>query len=89
MSKFEHGQFFDDYKGEWCFAVSKERFSEEEALKIAKNEMDWTGDMAISHGFVRYRRALTDDGDLYAGWWLELEENYNSCPCWVFTLIEK
>lgn len=87
MSKFDWGSFYDE-NGKEYFAVSKQKFSEIEAVNIVKRETDWER-IKFGDGFVRYRRALTDENELYSGWWLETEKNHNSCPCWVFEPIDE
>lgn len=83
MSKFDYMRFnggFDD------LAVSKEKYSKEEAIKIAKMEFEHRKHkyLAIGEGFVRHRAGVNEDNEPCVGWWLEYREYKRSCPCWVF-----
>ena len=85
MSKFEYDVFYGGYDN---FAVSKERYTKEQAIEIAKKEL-YLGNpcfLAIGNGFVRHRAGRNEDGEPCVGWWLEYTEHKKSCPCWVFHL---
>ena len=88
MSKFEWQSFRGGYDD---FAVSKEKFTFDEAIKIAKRELcnlcrDDTGYLAIGNCFCRYRYGRLDDGEPTSGWWLEYEYHSRSVECWCFHL---
>ena len=67
-------------------AVSKEKYSKEEAIKIAKMEFEHRKHkyLATGEGFVRHRAGVNEDNELCVGWWLEYKEHKRSCPCWIF-----
>jgi hypothetical protein len=87
MSKFEYGSFYGGYDN---FAVSKQKFTKEEAIEIAKKELCYGNPkhtyLAVGTGFVRHRAGINEDGEPCVGWWLEYSEHKRSCPCWVFHL---
>lgn len=83
MSKFDYDIFCDgDYT---ALAVSKEKHSKEEAIKLAKFELDSYKPyyLLLENGYVRHRAGVTDDGERRVCWWLEDVKNDRSCPCWV------
>ena len=85
MSKFDYENFYGE--GIDYFAVSKEKFTKEQAIEIAKMELESIGKpyyIAIGDGYARHRAGISDDGEPCVGWWLEYEEHNRSCPCWVF-----
>jgi hypothetical protein len=88
MSKFDYELFFGGYDS---LAVSKERYSREQAIEIAKTELalcekdrEKKPYIAIGNGFVRHRAGVDEDHEPCVGWWLEYEEHERSCPVWVF-----
>ena len=84
MSKFEWQSFRGGYDD---FAVSKEKYSLREAIKIFIREYmleGSTGYIAVGDCFCRYRYGRLDDGEPTSGWWLEYEKHSRSCPCWCF-----
>ncbi len=84
ISKFDFASFICDYD---TFAVSKERYTKEEAIALAKHENDWYGGggyIAVGSAFVRHRAGRDEDGERRVGYWLEYEEHRRSCPVWVF-----
>ena len=89
MSKFTYDIF---YGGLDTLAVSKERYTKEEAIEIAKEELELElerdGYLAIGNGYARHRAGLDEDHEPCVGWWLEYEEHERSCPCWVFHTAE-
>ena len=87
-AKFDYNTFFGGYDN---LAVSKERYSKEQAIEIAKTELayqrhknDRNVFLAIGNGYVRHRAGVNEDGEPCVGWWLEYSEHRRSCPCWVF-----
>ena len=82
MSKFEYGSFVGGYDE---FAVSKEKFTKDEAIKIAMRETEGVKKpyyFAIGDCFVRHRAGMNEDHEPCVGWWLEYTEKKRSCPCW-------
>lgn len=82
-SKFEYSLFSDGY-----FAVSKQKYTKEQAIEIFKREMDLKGSCLITVGsaFVRYRYGINDDNEPCSGWWIEVGERRRSCPAWVLSI---
>lgn len=83
MSKFDYDIFhggFDD------LAVSKQKYSKDEAIKIAKQEFEYRKHkyLAVGDGYVRHRAGVNEDNEPCVGWWIEYKEHKRSCPCWVF-----
>lgn len=83
MSIFHFSVFYGGYD---TFAVSKEKYTREQAIEIAKTELrtDKMPYICIGDGFVRHRAGVNEDHEPCVGWWLEYEEHKRSCPCWVF-----
>lgn len=86
MSKFDYLNFYGGYD---CLAVSKEKYTREEAIEIAIRELEQTCYkkpyyICIGDGFVRHRAGVNEDNERCVGWWLEYQEHKRSCPCWVF-----
>lgn len=80
MSKFDFDLFTEDCP---IVAVSKERYTEQQAEEIAKNEL---GVNAVEkrEGFVRYGYGCDDDGEVRNTWWLYWHPRNRSCPVWAF-----
>lgn len=87
MSKFDYDSF---YGGDDTFAISKEKYTKEQAIEIAKDELypGQTCYLAVGSGSVRHRAGRNDDGEPCVGWWLEYTEYKRSCPCWVFHITK-
>ncbi len=85
QSKFDYDIFCGGYD---FFAVSKQRYSREEAIEIAKRELQYAQDeeweLAIGDGFVCHRAGVNEDGEPQVGWWLEYSDRGRSCPVWMF-----
>ena len=84
MSKFDYSTF---YGGDDSLAVSKEKYTKEQAIEIAKDEMEGFKKpyfIAIGEAFARHRAGRNEDGEPSVGWWLEYKENKRSCPVWCF-----
>lgn len=82
MSKFDYDAFVGD---EYRIAVSKERYTKEQAAEIAKREfmtdsVEYEPDIC----WVYYGFGTNDDGEHYHGWWLVREKTMRGCPVWVF-----
>lgn len=87
-SKFDFSGFVGGYDN---FAVSKQKYTREEAIELAKLENDWYGGgcyIAIGSAFVRHRAGVDEDGERCVGYWLEYEEHKRSCPVWCFHLAK-
>ena len=86
MSKFDYEKF---YGYEDILAISKEKYTKEEAIKIARAEFEHSRKyLAIGNGFVRHRAGVNEDGEPCVGWWLEYTEHKRSCPCWIFHVTD-
>lgn len=83
MSKFDYDIFYGGYDS---LAVSKEKHSKEEAIEIAKVELEYPKRryLFVGHGYTRHRAGVNEDNEPCVGWWLEYEKHKRSCPCWVF-----
>ena len=84
MSKFEWQSFIGGYDD---FAVSKQKFSLKEAVKIAIRELDLKhseGYLAVGEAYTRYRFGRNADGEPCSGWWLEYDREKRSCPVFCF-----
>ena len=85
MSKFDYAPFTGDIS---YVAVSKQRYTKEQAIEIATVELAEVSDdictLVLEDGFVRHRAGVNDDNNPCVGWWLEWHEYSRSCPCWVF-----
>mgnify|MGYP000846022721 CR=1 FL=1 len=84
MSKFTFEVFCGGYDS---LAVSKERYTREQAIEIAKDEIGYAGrDYALAIGdcFVVHRAGINEDGEPCVGWWLEYSQRNRSCPAWAF-----
>ena len=87
MSKFEINRFIGGYD---AIAVSKEKFTKDEAIKIAMRETEGVKKpyyLAIGDCFVRHRAGMNEDNEPCVGWWLEYVEHKRSCPCWGFHVL--
>jgi hypothetical protein len=84
MSKFDVSHFYGGFDS---LAVSKEKYSKEQAIEIAKVELESFNKpyfIAIGNGFTRHRAGRNEDGEPCVGWWLEYDDNTKSCPVWCF-----
>lgn len=84
MSKFDFDIFYNSIDD---LAVSKEKYTKEQAIEIAEREFGGINVkyLAVGNAFVRYRYGVAD-GEKHSCWWLEYIEHKRSCPCWVFHL---
>jgi hypothetical protein len=87
MSKFDYCSFIG---GDDSFAVSKEKYSKEEAIDIAKQECisSYTKEkyLAISDAFVKHRAGINEQNEPCVGWWIEYEDTGRNCPVFIFRL---
>lgn len=89
MSKFD----FDAFTGDYPVAVSKERYTEQEAIEIAKRELG-VDKVTMFDGYVRWCFG-TDPDDPCAkprnAWWLDIGKNYpkGCCPVWAFCRVRR
>ena len=82
MSKFDYDIFFDGYD---TLAVSKEKYSREQAIEIAKEEIcSGMRYLYVGNGYVRHRAGVDEDCNPCVCWWLEYAEHKRNCPCFVF-----
>lgn len=87
MSSFD----FDAFTGDYPVAVSKERYTEQEAVEIAKRELD-VDDVNIFDGYVRYGYGVDPDDPCAKprnSWWLTIPGKCGyvpkrGCPVWAF-----
>lgn len=88
MSKFEYEHFYGGYDD---FAVSKEKYTKEQAIKLYCAEKDICKDtkIAVTDAFVRYRVGWDEDNEKCSGWWLEYKEYARSCPVYAFHKVLK
>lgn len=73
--------------GNDTFIVSKEMYTKEEAISLAKVEFKYIKKpyyLAVGNGFVRHRAGVDEDHEPCVGWCIEEKEYKRSCPCWVF-----
>lgn len=83
MSKFDYARFYGSYDE---LAVNKEKYTKEQAIEIAKVELERNKKpyyIAVGDGYVRHRAGVNEDCEPCVGWWLEYSEHKRSCPCWV------
>lgn len=86
MSKFD----FDAFTGDYPLAVSKERYTEQEAIEIAKRELG-TGKIEMLSGYVRFCFGTDEPGEKPRNtWWLAISKGCpkRCCPVYVFRLKE-
>lgn len=89
MSKFDYGTFCGGYDD---FAVSKEKYTKEQAIELYCIEHGISKDtkIAITNAFVRHRVGWDEDNERCCGWWLEYKEHSRSCPVYAFhEVLEK
>lgn len=89
MSKFDYLTFYGGYDE---LAVSKEKYTKEQAIEIAKVELEsfrkpYT--IAVGEAYVRHRAGRNEDGEPCVGWWLEYKDSKRSCPVWCFHKVRK
>ncbi len=87
LSKFDYGVFLGG--GRAYVAVSKQRYTFDEAVSIASRELgtDYSDSCSFPYNeaWVMHRAGINEDGEKTVGWWLEHKERpKRSCPCWVF-----
>jgi hypothetical protein len=84
MSKFDYCDFNDGYD---TFAVSKEKYTREEAIEIAKVELERYEKpyyLAVGDGYVRHRAGVNEEREPCVGWWLEYSKFKRSCSVYIF-----
>lgn len=83
MSKFDYAIFYGGYDN---FAVSKEKYTKEQAIELYRIECNNTQNMkiAITNAFVRHRVGWNENNERCCGWWLEYKEHSRSCPVYAF-----
>ena len=89
MSKFD----FDGFTGDYPVVVSKERYTEQEAIEIAKRELG-VDKVTMFDGYVRWCFG-TDSDDPCAKprntWWLTISKGCpkRCCPVWAFCKVRR
>lgn len=86
MSKFD----FDAFNGDYPIAVSKERYTEQEAIEIAKRELG-AEEIEIFSGYVRFCFGTDEPGEKHRNtWWLTISKGCpkRCCPVWAFCIKE-
>ena len=89
MSKFDKDIFYGGYDE---LAVSKEKYTKEQAIEIARVELEHHKHkyLAIGDGYTVHRAGVNEDGEPCVGWWLEYKRREKrSCPAWVFHTTDK
>jgi len=84
VSKFDYSTFYGGYDE---LAVSKEKYTKEQAIEIAKVELESFKkpySIAVGEAYVRHRAGRNEDGEPCVGWWLEYKNSNRSCPVWCF-----
>lgn len=84
MSKFD----YDAFTGDYPVVVSKERYTEQQAIEVARRELD-ADDVEKVDGFVRYGYGVDDDdisAEVRNTWRLTLSSicPKRCCPVWAF-----
>lgn len=82
MSKFD----FEAFTGDYPLAVSKERYTEQEAIEIARNGLG-VDEVEKCDAFVRFGYGVDDDdisAEVRNTWWLEWHKTKRCCPVWAF-----
>ena len=86
-SKFEYASF-DDGGWQCFFAVSKQKYTQEEANNLFEQEIAYEAEICKIHDCaVRWRAGINEDGEPVVGWWLELDADGTEprcCPVWAF-----
>ncbi len=86
-SKFDYDAFIGD---EYLIAVSKKRYTKEEAAEIAKREfMTDSVEYEPEFGWVYCGFGTNDDGENFHDWWLVRYKPRIGCPVWVFREKER
>ena len=87
ISKFEHLTFYDDFNDNHLFAVSKQKYTEQEACKLFEIETDYCKAeyCKVQDGAVVWRAGVIDN-EPHVCWWLERDcdgTEPRHCPVWV------
>lgn len=83
MSKFD----FEPFTGDYPIVVSKERYTEQQAVEIAKRELNASA-VEKRDGFVQYGYG-EEDGEVRNAWWLKWRRRKRCCPVWAFRAKQK
>jgi len=83
MSKFDYGTFFGGYDN---FAVSKEKYTKEQAIELycVEHSIPKGTKIAVMDAFVRHRIGWNEDNERCCGWWLEYKEHSRSCEDHIY-----
>lgn len=83
MSKFNYDTFYDE-EGQCTIGISKQKYSKEQAIEIAKGELETKEIVEFDEDmYVRYGLG-TLDGEKRQGYWLEYKKTKVSSPVWAF-----
>jgi hypothetical protein len=88
MSKFDYAVFSG---GDEDFAVNSDKYTKEEAIALACQEVGYTHieyTLLLDNMFVRHRAGLDEDNKPTVGWWLESFKYKRSCPVYAFRAIK-
>ncbi|HGF8193865.1 TPA: hypothetical protein QFC31_001326 [Enterococcus faecium] len=84
ISKFEHSEFYGDWRGWGGF--NKQKYTKEEALKVWREDLfgfDEDIPFVIEDAFVRYRFGRNEDNEPMSCWWIEWQDyGDKSVPVW-------
>lgn len=82
-SKFDYDVFYGE--DECLIGVSKERYTEEQAFEIAKEQLETDNVELVDEWlYVYYGFGTNYDGENYHGRWLVRDKPKRGCPVWVF-----
>lgn len=83
MSKFNYDTFYDE-EGQCTIGISKQKYSKEQAIEIAKGELETKEIVEFDEDmYVRYGLG-TLDGEKRQCYWLEYKKTKVSSPVWAF-----
>ena len=89
-SKFDHEYFYDDDDDFNELGISKQKYTKEEAIEVAKNYFGASKKsfyLAIGNNFARYRVGRDSFGNCISGWFLEGYECNRSCPVYTVHVV--
>lgn len=79
---------FDNFSGGYDdFAVSQQRYTKEQAIKLYLTEgiiPNGVEQISVGRAFVRHGYGRNEDNEPCSCWWLEYNDGPRSVPAWVF-----
>ncbi|MCI8999658.1 MAG: hypothetical protein HFJ26_01675 [Clostridia bacterium] len=85
VSKFNYDVFYDE-EGQCIIAVSKQKYSKEQAVELAKRELNTEKIIPSEEEmYVRYGLGTMDE-EKKQGYWLECRKTKISIPVWSFKI---